>query len=67
MSRHLKEKYLINLVVNSVAEKRIREGTSINIAIFYEAKINLKVEKERRKQFLSIKLNKNTLKYLYFR
>ena len=67
MSRYLKEKHSIDPAVSSVAEKIIREGTSIDAAILRGAEINIKAEEERRQQLLSLDINKNTLEYLYLR
>ena len=65
MSRHLKEVHSIDPTASSVAEKRIRDGTSVDVAILRGAEINRQVEEERRKEIMRIGLNKNTLKYLY--
>ena len=42
--RYLKKAHLIDLSYNSIAEKRIREGTAIDIAILRNIKINIKAE-----------------------
>lgn len=49
-----------------MAEKRIREGIAIDVVILSGAKINIKLEEQRRKTLMGIGLDKATLKYLFF-
>lgn len=65
MSWYLKEKYFIDLVASSIAEKRIWDEIVIDIAILRDIEVNRKAEKKRRKKIISVDLNKTTLKYLY--
>ena len=65
MSRHLKEKHFIDSTGSSIAEKRIRDRTAIEIAILRGAEVNRKAEEERRKEMMGLGLDKSTLEYLY--
>ena len=65
MGRHLKERHSIDPSASSVAEKGLREGTAINVAILRGAEVNIKAEEKRRKEMLKLGLDKNTLEYLY--
>ena len=65
ISRHLKENYFIDLIASSIAEKRIRDGIAIEVAILRGVEINREAEEKRRKELMGIDLDKTTLKYLY--
>ena len=65
ISRYLKEKYFIDLTNNNIAKKRIWDKIAIKIIILRDIKINRKAKKKRRKEIISLGLNKSTLKYLY--
>ena len=65
VARHLKKAHSIDSSHNSIAEKRIREGTAIDIAILRDAEINIKAEEQRRKDLIDINLDRATLEYLY--
>ena len=43
MTRHLKQLHSIDPAISTIAEKRIREGTAIDIAILRGAEANIKV------------------------
>ena len=63
--RYLKVEHSIDLEANSIAKKRIRDETVINIAILREIEINREAKEKRRKKLMKINLDKKTLKYLY--
>ena len=65
MSRYLKEKHSIDSVASSIAEKRIRDETVIDIIILRDIEVNRKAEDKRRKKIINVDLDKTTLKYLY--
>ena len=65
IARHLKKAHSIDPSASALAEKRIREGTSIDAAILRGAEINIKAEEKRRAELMSIGLDKTTLEYLY--
>ena len=65
IARHLKKSHSIDPTPSGVAEKRIREGVSIDAAVLRGVQINQKAEAERRKELMGIGLDKATLEYLY--
>ena len=65
MAKYLKKYHSIDSVLSATTEKRIREGTVIDVVILRGAEINIKVNEQRRKEIMGIDLNKATLEYLY--
>ena len=65
ISRHLKKNHSIDPTVNAIAEKRVQDETDIDTVILREAEVNKQLKGKRRKELMSIGLDKNTLKYLY--
>ena len=65
VARHLKAKHSINPTASGVAEKRIKEGRSIDQAVLRGAEMNIKAEEKRKEEYLGSYLNKETLEYLY--
>ena len=65
MARHLKKQHAIDLATSATAEKRIREGTTIDMAILRGAEANIKANEQRRREMMGIGLDKATLEYLY--
>ena len=65
MVKHLKKYHSIDSALNATAEKRIREGTAIDVVILRDAEANIKANEQRRKEMMGISLNKITLEYLY--
>ena len=65
MTKHLKKYHSIDPALSATAEKRIREGTAIDVAILRDAEANIKANEQRRKEMMGIGLNKATLEYLY--
>ncbi|KAL9609359.1 MAG: hypothetical protein Q9167_005867 [Letrouitia subvulpina] len=64
MRKHLRT-HGIDLSVDSIAIKRLRDGTAIEAAILRGAEINKQAEEKRRKELIGIGLNKTTLEFLY--
>ena len=65
IARHLKAKHSIDPTASGVAEKRIKEGISIDQAILRGAEININAEEKRQEELLGAHLDKETLEYLY--
>ena len=65
IARHLKNVHSIDPTASLIAEKRIRERTSIDAAILRGAEVSLEAEKKRRQDLMNIDLDKTTLEYLY--
>ena len=65
IGQHLKNEHCIDRTTSLLAEKRLREGTSINAVILRGAGINVEAEEKRRKELIGIDIDKITLEYLY--
>ena len=64
MTRYIKKQHKIDSDDSATAEKRIRERTAINMVIFRGTETNIKVSEQRRREMMSIRLDKATLKYI---
>ena len=65
IARHLKAKHSIDPTASGIAEKRMKEGTSIDQAILRGVEINIKAEEKRNEERLGAHLDKETVEYLY--
>lgn len=67
ISRHLKDVHTIDPAASSVAMKRQREGTVVDMAILRGVEFNVQAEVKRREEMMGLGLHKATLEYLYLR